>query len=104
MFINNILTVVKLSTHLVLALFTLHVWNIILFTDIDLDLLTPIIEENKMYICYSCGRYYKYKGGLSQHLRYECGKEPQFCCQLCPYKAKQKSTLKTHMALKHPNT
>ncbi|KAG8259308.1 zinc finger protein 569-like [Homalodisca vitripennis] len=53
------------------------------------------------YVCVACGRRYKQKRNLSQHQRLECAKEPQFACSSCPYKAKQKSTLKTHMALIH---
>ncbi|XP_065209945.1 gastrula zinc finger protein XlCGF7.1-like [Planococcus citri] len=32
----------------------------------------------------ACGRRYKYKKGLQQHLNYECGREKQFKCTLCP--------------------
>lgn len=53
------------------------------------------------HICH-CGRSYKYKENLSRHLRQECGKEPKFLCHLCPYKAKQKTTLQTHMRCIHP--
>ncbi|XP_046659221.1 gastrula zinc finger protein XlCGF26.1-like [Homalodisca vitripennis] len=55
------------------------------------------------YVCTQCGRNYKFRNILNRHLQYECGKEPQFACPHCPYKAKQKSTLKTHMTLKHKN-
>ncbi|KAG8259310.1 longitudinals lacking protein, isoforms A/B/D/L-like [Homalodisca vitripennis] len=49
----------------------------------------------------SCGKMYKHKCHLRGHQRHECGKEPQFACPHCPYKAKQKSTLKTHIAIRH---
>lgn len=49
----------------------------------------------------SCGKTYKYKQSLVLHIRYECGKEPQFQCPHCPYKAKQKGSVKSHIALKH---
>lgn len=55
----------------------------------------------EVHHCDICGRTYKYKDTLSRHKRYECGKEPQFQCQYCPYKAKQKSTLTSHMLCKH---
>lgn len=48
-----------------------------------------------------CGKSYKYRAGLYNHRRYECGKEPQFYCHFCPYKCKQKSGLKTHLKTKH---
>ncbi|RZF39489.1 hypothetical protein LSTR_LSTR001010 [Laodelphax striatellus] len=50
--------------------------------------------------CAVCGRGYKNKCTLNRHLRFECNKEPQFECNICDYKAKQKSTLKAHM-IKH---
>ncbi|KAG8259331.1 hypothetical protein J6590_014800 [Homalodisca vitripennis] len=53
------------------------------------------------YHCGTCGRLYRHKCNLNVHLRYECGKDPQFACNLCAYKAKRKSTLKTHMLLIH---
>lgn len=57
---------------------------------------------NQRFACTVCReKMYKYRHDLVRHQRYECGKEPQFQCLFCPYKAKQKSTLKTHMALKH---
>lgn len=53
------------------------------------------------FSCKGCGRHYKYKKGLFQHLRYECGKEPQFGCVLCTYKCKQKGALASHIKYKH---
>lgn len=51
--------------------------------------------------CDVCLKAYRYSNGLRRHLKYECGKEPQFQCPHCPYKAKQKVHLKSHVALKH---
>ncbi|KAG8259279.1 hypothetical protein J6590_014748 [Homalodisca vitripennis] len=51
--------------------------------------------------CELCGRVYKYHRSLLQHSKYECQKEPAFGCNLCPYKAKKRNTLKSHMAFKH---
>ncbi|XP_054287649.1 zinc finger protein 62 homolog [Macrosteles quadrilineatus] len=53
------------------------------------------------YMCPLCGRFYKYKSGWYQHRKYECGKAPAFQCHLCPYKCKQKSSLKIHLSGKH---
>ncbi|XP_073977086.1 longitudinals lacking protein, isoforms A/B/D/L-like [Rhodnius prolixus] len=53
------------------------------------------------YICVACNRSYKYKRGLNQHVRFECGKAPQEKCPYCPYKAKLKYAVKSHLALKH---
>ncbi|CAH1399571.1 unnamed protein product [Nezara viridula] len=51
--------------------------------------------------CDRCGKCYRYKQGLASHKRYECGKEPQFMCPHCDYRAKQKQNLKTHIIIKH---
>ncbi|KAG8259303.1 hypothetical protein J6590_014772 [Homalodisca vitripennis] len=44
-------------------------------------------------MCQRCGKVYKHAQSLHKHQRYECGKEAQFSCLHCPYKAKQKSNL-----------
>lgn len=54
------------------------------------------------FSCDTCGNTYKFYGNLNQHLRYECGIEPQFQCTYCPYRAKLKGNLKKHM-LNHRN-
>lgn len=54
------------------------------------------------YYC-KCGKKYLHKESLYKHRKYECGKDPQFCCPSCPYKAKHKASLKTHIFLKHGN-
>ena len=56
---------------------------------------------SKFITCAKCGRQYKLKSSLLNHQRWECGKEPQFKCVLCNYKAKQKVHLVTHMRYKH---
>lgn len=58
-------------------------------------------KEQTVFLCGKCGRNYKYKKTLRQHQVYECGKEPMFSCQFCPFKSKLKGNLKTHMAFKH---
>lgn len=52
-------------------------------------------------MCGDCGRSYSRKDNLNRHQRLECGKEPQFACYFCPYKAKRKGHLLNHIALKH---
>jgi hypothetical protein len=49
----------------------------------------------------TCGRIYKAKRSLWRHQKYECQKEPAFKCPVCPYRAKQKSTVVGHMMSKH---
>ncbi|CAB0013519.1 unnamed protein product, partial [Nesidiocoris tenuis] len=54
-----------------------------------------------LFTCSDCGRAYRYKISLNRHIRYECQKEPKFFCNLCPYKAKHKSSLKSHVFTRH---
>lgn len=49
----------------------------------------------------NCGRSYAHRQSLSFHLRYECGVEPQFECELCNKKFTKHSTLKSHRGLVH---
>lgn len=51
--------------------------------------------------CNQCGKVYRHKSSLTKHLKYECGKEAQFLCQLCPYRAKQRPNLTSHILLRH---
>lgn len=55
------------------------------------------------FLCKRCGRSYNRKDNLLRHQRFECGKEPQWQCPVCPYKAKQKGTLRTHLLFRHPH-
>ncbi|KAG8259366.1 hypothetical protein J6590_014834 [Homalodisca vitripennis] len=57
--------------------------------------------QGEVYQCSSCKRTYVHKKNLLQHQRLNCGKEPQFPCPLCPYRATQKVSLKKHMLFKH---
>ncbi|KAL1129452.1 hypothetical protein AAG570_013978 [Ranatra chinensis] len=61
-------------------------------------------RQSTLYECKTCGKNYQRSTSLLRHVEYECGKEPQFQCQLCSYRAKQKSHLKRHMNEVHsPN-
>ncbi|XP_021915079.1 longitudinals lacking protein isoform X18 [Zootermopsis nevadensis] len=66
---------------------------------------SQIVKQNQLqsdeHQCTKCGKVYRWKKSLSLHLRVECGKEPQFQCPICPYKAKQKGNLKSHMRVWH---
>lgn len=53
--------------------------------------------------CSDCGRIYKLKSSLRNHRKWECGKEPQFECLYCSYKAKQKMHMMRHMERMHQN-
>jgi len=43
-----------------------------------------------------CGRSYKHKHSLANHLKYECGVQPQFICKNCSRTFKLKHHLKKH--------
>lgn len=51
------------------------------------------------YTCDACHRSYRYKKGLNQHVKYECGVQPQFQCPVdgCFYRAKVKGNLTKHL-------
>lgn len=56
---------------------------------------------NTLNECPDCHRTYKTKAKLNRHIKFECNKEPSFLCMFCPYKAKRKDNLQTHIVLKH---
>ncbi|XP_060534660.1 uncharacterized protein LOC132707037 [Cylas formicarius] len=58
-------------------------------------------ENDGGYVCHDCGRVYKLKSSLRNHQKWECGKEPQFKCQFCSYRAKQKMHMVRHMERMH---
>uniref|UniRef100_T1HPZ6 C2H2-type domain-containing protein n=1 Tax=Rhodnius prolixus TaxID=13249 RepID=T1HPZ6_RHOPR len=58
-------------------------------------------NQDEFYQCPDCLKKYKYKSGLYQHRKHECGKEPQFQCPYCPYKGRQRGHLRSHVAVKH---
>lgn len=57
--------------------------------------------EKGLYVCPKCGRDYPHRRSLWQHMKYVCGKEPQFQCPYCPKKVKVKGNLKPHILLVH---
>lgn len=53
------------------------------------------------FFCEKCGKKYKYKEGLYNHQKYECGVEPQFQCPYCTYKGRRKMHVQVHVVNKH---
>ncbi|KAK9716752.1 Zinc finger, C2H2 type [Popillia japonica] len=55
------------------------------------------------YVCIACGKSYSYVHSLKRHKKIECGKQPKVFCPVktCSYKTKYKSSLKSHLRLKH---
>lgn len=54
------------------------------------------------FVCPNCGKVYRWKKSLYNHVKLECGKEPQFQCPYCPHRAKLNWNLQKHIRLKHP--
>ena len=71
----------------------------------SLDLQQPSGASNGpgAFQCPNCGKFYKYRRNMLSHFKLECGMEPQFCCQFCPRRYKQKSKLQIHVGSKHSN-
>ncbi|XP_066250071.1 longitudinals lacking protein, isoforms A/B/D/L-like [Euwallacea similis] len=59
------------------------------------------IDINGNHACPDCGRIYKLRSSLRNHQKWECGKEPQFKCPFCSYKAKQKMHMMRHTERMH---
>ncbi|XP_053606427.1 longitudinals lacking protein, isoforms A/B/D/L-like isoform X4 [Plodia interpunctella] len=63
--------------------------------------LRPPAPGDSSFSCPDCGRVYKLKSSLRNHQKWECGKEPQFQCPYCVYRAKQKMHIARHMERMH---
>ncbi|XP_023703668.1 longitudinals lacking protein isoform X35 [Cryptotermes secundus] len=53
------------------------------------------------YQCPNCFKSYRMKGTLLRHIRFECGKDPQFQCPHCPQQTKHKSNMLRHIRRYH---
>ncbi|KAH0808002.1 hypothetical protein GEV33_014789 [Tenebrio molitor] len=58
-------------------------------------------KGKRPYKCPSCDNCYKYKRSLDKHVKWICGKEPQFRCDYCDRPFKQKYHCKSHMRMVH---
>ncbi|KAJ4427514.1 hypothetical protein ANN_25162 [Periplaneta americana] len=47
--------------------------------------------------CSGCKKLYSSKGALRRHMRYECGVEPRFKCNLCSRRFTHNFNLKSHL-------
>ncbi|KAF6202977.1 hypothetical protein GE061_003388 [Apolygus lucorum] len=72
-------------------------------TNITSKLTSPSNTRTKQssYRCVVCGKSYRRKNTLMRHWKFECGKEPQFSCPYCPFKAKHKHNYKQHLIMRH---
>lgn len=59
------------------------------------------LAGGKIYTCKNCSKSYNRSYNLQRHYNYECGVEPKFKCPVCPYQARYRSYLKSHIFVKH---
>lgn len=52
----------------------------------------------------NCGSHYKSKSGLYNHLKYECGIDPQFKCKYCGKTFARHSNMRRHMLVHLPGS
>lgn len=53
------------------------------------------------HCCLQCGRAYKHRHNLINHMRYECGQSPRFMCPYCGLYTKLKGNFKKHLEKQH---
>lgn len=58
-------------------------------------------QSTEGFKCKNCGKSYRWKTSVYNHLRLECGKEPRLQCPHCPYRAKLNWNLQKHIRTKH---
>ena len=84
-------------------IFNLNQTVMVIFSDCFSSRLDGSKNDARLYFYCpnNCGRKYKHKCNLNQHLRYECGVPKNFVCNICNKAVARKSNLKSHMVLKH---
>ncbi|XP_049779186.1 zinc finger protein 221-like [Schistocerca cancellata] len=80
--------------------------DLIIYSDFTIkqvqhELVTAVDVQRNGYRCDVCGKRYNWPESLRRHQKFECGKEPQYFCSLCPYRCKQKGNLKRHILSIH---
>ena len=43
------------------------------------------------------------KNNLYNHLKFQCGQSPRFCCPYCPYRTRHSSNVRSHIRRMHPD-
>lgn len=59
------------------------------------------LQNQEVFRCPRCSRTYKYQQTLARHVRYECGKGPQFTCPICGRQFRRNDYLDQHLFRKH---
>ncbi|KAF2363561.1 Zinc finger C2H2-type, partial [Trinorchestia longiramus] len=71
--------------------------QIVAFEDLPFsELLLP----NHFYRCPVCGLNFSDKRNFRHHYMTHSGEKP-YACHMCPYRARQKGTLKNHVLTRH---
>lgn len=60
-----------------------------------------VCKSTLKYKCGKCAKLFETSSSMQAHIARFCNKERKFCCDLCDYRAHDKSTLATHMKGKH---
>lgn len=55
----------------------------------------------ELFMCTKCTKSYRLRHSLTRHLKFECGKEPKYACNICDKKFKHKYDLNVHEKGKH---
>ncbi|GLH17244.1 Longitudinals lacking protein, isoform G, partial [Gryllus bimaculatus] len=58
-------------------------------------------EGPGVFQCNACGRSYRWRRTLLNHVKMECGKEPAFQCPYCPLRSKRKGNIAAHIRYVH---
>uniref|UniRef100_A0A3B5LT38 C2H2-type domain-containing protein n=1 Tax=Xiphophorus couchianus TaxID=32473 RepID=A0A3B5LT38_9TELE len=58
------------------------------------------MKEERPYNCHYCGKGFKLKGHMTEHLRTHTGEKP-FSCHICDKSFNRGSTLRKHVLAKH---
>lgn len=58
-------------------------------------------EEGTFECPNGCGRMYHLKNSLYKHLKFDCGVEKQFECQVCGKQFSRKTSMRNHLFLVH---
>ncbi|KAF6197374.1 hypothetical protein GE061_020258 [Apolygus lucorum] len=61
------------------------------------------VSGDAKFTCSKCQKKYRHYQSLYNHQSFECGKEPTFACNYCPFKTRWKHGLKSHVINRHSN-
>nr|CAI5842158.1 unnamed protein product [Callosobruchus analis] len=59
-------------------------------------MLQKFSDATQRWNCESCNKTYKHRAHWLRHTKYECGRQPQFTCDICNFWTYRRDTLKLH--------